>query len=142
VGGSDPQIRSLRALADSLGLGDTVLLTGRVAKSTVALYTQAASVLVSPRLHGSNTPLKIYEQIASGRTLVATRVRSHTQVLDETVCCLVDPDPAALAGGLLEVLNDPRRAEALARNAASYYQREYSRPIYEGKVRRLLDLVR
>ena len=142
VGGSDPQIRSLRALADSLGLGDTVLLTGRVAKSTVALYTQAASVLVSPRLHGSNTPLKIYEQIASGRTLVATRVRSHTQVLDETVCCLVDPDPAALAGGLLEVLNDPRRAEALARNASSYYQREYSRPIYEGKVRRLLDLVR
>ena len=110
VGGSDPQIRSLRALADSLGLGDTVLLTGRVAKSTVALYTQAASVLVSPRLHGSNTPLKIYEQIASGRTLVATRVRSHTQVLDETVCCLVDPDPAALAGGLLEVLNDPRRS--------------------------------
>jgi len=142
VGGSDPQIRSIRTLADSLGLGDTVLLTGRVAKSTVALYTQAASVLVSPRLHGSNTPLKIYEQIASGRTLVATRVRSHTQVLDETVCCLVDPDPAAIARGLLEVLNDPRRAEVLARNAASYYRREYSRPIYEGKVRRLLDLVR
>jgi len=142
VGGSDPQIRSIRTLADSLGLGDTVLLTGRVAKSTVAVYTQAASVLVSPRLHGSNTPLKIYEQIASGRTLVATRVRSHTQILDETVCCLVDPDPAAIARGLLEVLNDPRRAEVLARNASSYYRREYSRPIYEGKVRRLLDLVR
>jgi glycosyltransferase involved in cell wall biosynthesis len=142
VGGSDLQIRSIHTLADSLGLGDTVLLTGRVAKSTVALYTQAASVLVSPRLHGFNTPLKIYEQMASGRALVATRVRSHTQVLDETVCCLVDPDSAAIARGLLEILNDPCRAETLARNASSYYRREYSRPIYEGKVRRLLDLVR
>jgi hypothetical protein len=73
VGGSDPQIRSLRALADSLGLGDTVLPTGRVAKSTVALAAGGQRAGLAPPAW-LNTPLKIYEQIASGRTLVATRV--------------------------------------------------------------------
>ena len=38
-----------------------------------------------------NTPLKIYEQLASGLPLVATRIPSHTQVLTEDVCILVEP---------------------------------------------------
>ena len=56
------------------------------------IQPQAAQVLVSARIHGTNTPLKIYEQLASGRPLVATRIWSHTQVLSESVCFLADPD--------------------------------------------------
>ena len=39
-------------------------------------------VLVSPRSRGTNTPLKIYQYLRSGKPIVATRLLTHTQVLE------------------------------------------------------------
>jgi glycosyltransferase involved in cell wall biosynthesis len=123
------------------GLADTCRLTGRVSKTEALRFTQAAHVLVSPRLHGTNTPLKIYEQLASGKPLVATRIWSHTQVLDERVCYLVDPQPESLADGIVEALDDLGRTDERVTNARALYEREYARPVYEGKIRQLLAIV-
>jgi len=141
VGGTDEQVRGIRALAESLGLGDRYALTGRVSKTEALAYTAAADVLVSPRIHGTNTPLKIYEQLASGKPLVATRIWSHTQVLDESVCFLADPSADAFAAGLVAALADRAGAAERVRNAMALYEREYSRPVYEAKIRRLLEIV-
>ncbi len=97
-------------------------------------YTSAAAVLVSPRLHGPIPPSKIYEQLASGKPLVATRIWSHTQVLDDRVCYLVDPAPESLADGLLAALQDLGRNTERAENARALYEREYARPVYESKI--------
>ena len=141
VGGSEEQVQRLRSLVATRRLSDKCQLTGQVPKAVAARFTRAASVLVSPRLHGSNTPLKIYEQLASGRPLVATRIDAHTQVLDDSVCWLVAPDPASFAAGLTAALTDRRAAEERSLNAAELYRRRYSRPVYEGKIRQLLELV-
>lgn len=141
AGGTPEQVESIRALARELDVSDRVVLTGRVGKSEASLYTRQATVLVSPRLHGTNTPLKIYEQLASGRPLVATRIWSHTQVLTDEVCVLVEPTPDDLARGLEQVLADPAAAAALAQRAKALYEREYARPVYEAKIRRLRALV-
>ena len=141
VGGTDEQVARIRHLADSLGLGERCVLTGRVPKTAALAYTQSAQVLVSPRIHGTNTPLKIYEQLASGRPLVATRIWSHTQVLDDSVCFLADPDADSFAEGLVAALTDEPGAAARVRNAVALYEREYSRPVYERKIRRLLEIV-
>jgi glycosyltransferase involved in cell wall biosynthesis len=98
-------------------------------------------VLVSPRLHGTNTPLKVYEQLASGKPLVATRIWSHTQVLNESVCIMVEPDAESMAQGLLRAINDPEYSRQVASRAQALYQREYARPSYERKIRRLLEIV-
>jgi glycosyltransferase involved in cell wall biosynthesis len=141
VGGTDRQVQKIRALAETLGLGNRCVLTGRVSKTEALAYTAAADVLVSPRIHGTNTPLKIYEQLASGKPLVATRIWSHTQVLDESVCFLADPSAESFAAGLVAALADPAGAAERVRNAMALYDREYSRPVYEAKIRRLLEIV-
>ena len=141
VGGTDEQVLKIRQLADSHGLGDACVLTGRVPKTAAIAYTQSAQVLVSPRIHGTNTPLKIYEQLASGRPLVATRIWSHTQVLDDSVCFLADSDAESLADALFSALTDENGATERIRNAMALYEREYSRPVYERKIRRLLEIV-
>jgi len=97
-------------------------------------------VLVSPRIEGTNTPLKIYEQLASGKPLVATRIWSHTQVLTDDVCILVEPQPQALAAGILKAIDDGARLTHIA-SAKCLYERVYSRPAYEAKVRRLLEIL-
>ena len=44
-------------------------------------FVDACDILVSPRISGTNTPLKIYSYLRSGRPIVATNLHTHTQVL-------------------------------------------------------------
>lgn len=142
AGGSPPQVQEMRALADGLGLNGKCYLTGRVSKQEAQRFTAAADVLVSPRIKGTNTPLKLYEQLASGKPLVATRIWSHQQVLDEDTCIMVDPDPESFAVGIITALEDHQLRECVAARAQSIYQQRYSRAAYEEKMHRLLELVR
>jgi glycosyltransferase involved in cell wall biosynthesis len=141
VGGTPEQAAAMRELATKLGLGERCMLPGRVSKTEALRLTAIADVLVSPRRHGTNTPLKVYEQLASGKPLVATRIWSHTQVLTDDVCFLVEPEAASMAEGILAALTDRARSERVVANARALYEREYARPVYERKIRRLLELV-
>ena len=138
VGGTESQVARYSALAQSVGIEKQCIFTGRVPQAIAKHYTQLASVLVSPRSEGTNTPLKIYEQLASGIPLVATRIYSHTQVLDDQVAFLVDPEPEDMARGILASLESGDKARQLARNAAILYRQKYSRPVYVGKMNQLL----
>ena len=141
VGGTPDQVKQMQALAAELQVGRRCIFTGRVSKTEALRFTARADILLSPRRSGTNTPLKIYEQLASGKPLIATRIWSHTQVLTAEVCFLVDPEPDPIAAGMLEALRNPERAKALAANARALYEREYARSVYEGKIRKLLELV-
>lgn len=138
VGGSDEQVARYKRLAKGLNLIKNIRFTGRVAQILAQRYCEAASVLVSPRSDGTNTPLKVYEQLASGVPLVATRIYSHTQVLTDEVSILVAPEPQALAEGILQALQENGRGKLVARNARKYYDEKYSRPIYNQKMQRVL----
>jgi glycosyltransferase involved in cell wall biosynthesis len=141
AGGTEEQVKAMQELADELQLGPACVFTGRVSKTQAMRYSRQARVLVSPRVSGTNTPLKVYEQLASGVPLVATRIWSHTQVLDESVCFLVEPEASSIAAGILAALDDQGGAAQRAANAKGLYEKEYARPIYEGKIRRLLEVI-
>ena len=104
VGGNKDQVERFRNLAKEKGVNSNIVFTGKVSQSEAKQYTHLANVLVSPRTSGMNTPLKIYEQIASGIPLVATNIHSHTQVLDDNVAFLVNPEPESIAKGILDAL--------------------------------------
>lgn len=142
VGGSRPQVERYRAMAEGLGLNGDCVFTGQVAPNLARRLATKAAVLVSPRSAGTNTPLKIYEQLASGIPLVATRIHSHTQVLTDDVCILVPPEPRAMAQGMVTALSDERRRGSVSANARALYEEKYSRAAYEAKMRRLLDVLR
>ena len=141
AGGTSAQVAEMRKLAKALGAEHTIIFTGTVDKKTAMEFTALADALISPRKHGTNTPLKIYEQLASGKPLVATRIWSHTQVLNDEVCILVEPNPESMAAGLVQALSDGELATRLAVNARRLYEDHYSRPIYVGKMQLLLKLV-
>jgi glycosyltransferase involved in cell wall biosynthesis len=141
VGGRPDQIEQLKRLAEEVGASRSCLFTGRVAKSEAMRLADSADVLVSPRSEGTNTPLKVYEQLASGKPLVATNIWSHTQVLNDEVCFLVDPQPESMAQGLLQAMTDPDAARQRAQAARQLYEAAYSRPVYEQKMRDFLALL-
>jgi glycosyltransferase involved in cell wall biosynthesis len=139
VGGTKEQIEHYSKLAAEKGISDRVMFTGRLPQQMAKKYINSAAVLVSPRSDGTNTPLKIYEQIASGIPLVATNIYSHTQVLNDEVAFLVDPNPEELANGLLASLNSEQISKQKVRNALKLYEEKYSRNIYKEKIKYLLE---
>lgn len=140
-GGSAAQVAHYGGQARQWGLAEHCSFLGRVPQAVAHRLNAAADVLVSPRREGMNTPLKIYEQLARGIPLVATRIDSHTQVLNDDVAFLVEPEPGDMARGLLEALDlDGRRAQVAAR-ARELYETQYSRAAYENKMRVLLSSV-
>jgi glycosyltransferase involved in cell wall biosynthesis len=141
VGGDDRQVASMRELATEAGLTDDVLFTGRVPQHLAKHYNSVADVLTSPRSAGTNTPLKVYEQLASGKPLVATRIYSHTQVLSDDDTFLVEPNVDDMARGIIEALGDPAVVRLKVAAARNLYEHKYSRPAYVGKMKRLLELL-
>jgi glycosyltransferase involved in cell wall biosynthesis len=94
--------------------------------SVLPALLRQADVLVSPRLKGLNTPMKIYSYLDSGTAVLATRLRTHTQVLDDRTAYLVDPEPEALGAGLAELLSDQALRQRLGTQAKQYVQEEFT----------------
>ncbi|MBU2676274.1 MAG: glycosyltransferase family 4 protein [Gammaproteobacteria bacterium] len=138
VGGTDAQVEHYRSLARAEGLEEHCHFTGTVPQRQAHQYMQSASTLLSPRTAGTNTPLKVYQQLASGIPQVATNIYSHTQVLNDDVAFLADPDPDAFGASMLAAMSDGAAKEK-AENAKRLYEREYSRELYVGKLGTLLN---
>jgi glycosyltransferase involved in cell wall biosynthesis len=141
IGGSETGVAACRARCAALGLGDRVWLAGPRPVERLAAYLRRATVLVSPRIHGDNTPMKVYSYLDSGRPLLATRLPTHTQVLTDELACLVEPTPEAMARGLVNLLRDAGLRERLAATAREYAQRELTREAFGRKVVRFYEAV-
>lgn len=134
AGGEKKQIAKMKNLAAKLGLKNHIIFAGKVPLFQIPLYLEAASVLVSPRIKGTNVPMKIYSYLFSRVPMVATDIISHTQILNREVAVLVKPDKNALAAGILKLLEDPGLARKIGDAARNLAESAYSRPIYEQKV--------
>jgi glycosyltransferase involved in cell wall biosynthesis len=132
VGGEPSEIVEMQRQAAAIGA--RAVFAGKRPPSELPLYLALADVLVSPRLRGSNTPFKVYTYLASGRPLVATRIESHTQLLDESLAFLVEATAEAIAAGVRTALEGTVEARARAARGQALVEREYSEKRYREKV--------
>lgn len=97
VGGGtddDPRMKKYRRMAEELSLGARAVFVGQKNESEVGLFTAMADLLVSPRIAGAHTPLKIYTYMAAAKPIVATRIAAHTNVLHDGNAFLGEAEPA------------------------------------------------
>ena len=128
IGGAPEEIARMRSLVRKLHLEERVYLLGPRPLAQLTGFLEQADILVSPRLRGSNTPMKVYSYMNSGCAILATRIASHTQVLDDDCALLVEPNSQALANGLTTLAADAalrtRLGSAAHRRAAERYSVE------------------
>jgi glycosyltransferase involved in cell wall biosynthesis len=137
AGGRPDQIELARATADRLGA--PAVFVGHQPAREVPAFIQTADILASPRISGTNTPLKIYSYLRSGKPIVATDLLTHTQVLDRETALLVAPDAVPFAQAIQQLLDDPVRRERLARAASDRARARYSRDVYVARTRHVCD---
>ncbi len=138
AGGRPEQIEAARAEARRAGIEPAVIFAGQRPAEEIPALLDAADALVSPRSSGTNTPLKIYQYLRSGRPIVATRLLTHTQVLDDQVSMLTAATPEAFAEGILAVIEDPARGRALGERARQLAETKYSYEAYLARTRQAL----
>ena len=138
AGGRPEQVASARQHAEQAGIGHAAIFAGERPSTEIPDFLEAADVLVSPRSRGTNTPLKIYQYLRAGRVIVATRLLTHTQVLDDDVAILTDAASSAFAEGILRALRDPGEARAIGERAAHLAATKYSYEAYLDRTRQVV----
>ncbi len=136
VGGRADQVEQQRKLAEELGVGERVCFTGQRPLEEMPRYMALATILLSPRSEGTNTPLKLYTYLRSGKPILATTILSHTQMLTPQMAKLVEPSPEGLAQGAIELLQDSQGAAALGDYGRGYAETHYSWAAFLEKNRR------
>jgi len=126
VGGPMNEVERLRGVVASRGLDDRIRFNGPRPLEQLPDLLAQSDILLSPRTKGNNTPLKLYSYMESGRPILATRLRTHTQVLDDSTALLVEVDAAALARGLLRLAGDEELRRKLGQSAKQRVRGYYS----------------
>lgn len=126
AGGKPEQVEKQRLLAQELGVAEMVCFAGQRPLEEMPQYMALADILLSPRSEGTNTPLKLYTYLRSGKPILATNIFSHTQILTSQMAMLVSPTPEELAKGTLELLNNPDLRQRLGEYGRSVAEKNYS----------------
>jgi glycosyltransferase involved in cell wall biosynthesis len=101
------------------------------------LYMAACDMLLSYRQIGTNTPLKLYSYLWSGKPTVATDLLVHTQVLDRDVAVLTEPTVEAFADGVIALARDPGLRARLGNNARLRAEERYSYRVHLNLIKNL-----
>lgn len=107
IAGDGPERAALTALAGTLGVAAHVEFVGPQSQAQVSEWMRRARVFVLPSLEEA-LGIVLLEALVSGTPCVATRVGGIPEVVAPEVGRVVPPaDPAALAGALTEILENP-----------------------------------
>jgi glycosyltransferase involved in cell wall biosynthesis len=142
VGGTSDSIERYQNKASHLGCETTVTFLGPRPVSQLKDYLAAADIVVSPRVKGNNTPMKIYSYLHSGKALLATDLATHRQVLDDEISVLAPAEANGFANGLRTLLDKPELRKTIGENARKRAEALYTLSAFETQLAALYDEVR
>ena len=136
AGGKPDQVAARAEQARAAGIDDVTIFAGERPAAEIPAYLLAADVLVSPRSRGTNTPLKIYQYLRSGKPIVATRLLTHTQVLSDETAILTGASPRGVRRRHPGGARPTRRARRpIGRRARELAETKYSYEAYLERTR-------
>jgi glycosyltransferase involved in cell wall biosynthesis len=126
VCGDGPELPLLAGLAKQLDLSERVRFLGRQSRSSVLSWLQIADVAVLPSLY-EGLSHTLLDALALGLPVIASSCGGNVEmVVDSTTGYLVRPqNPAALAGAILKLRDDPQLRSRMAQ-ATKEQSKRYS----------------
>ena len=134
IGGSPEQVDVRQTALMDAGLADRVFFPGHIHPDELPHVLAAADVLLSPRIAGGNTPLKLLDYLKAGRAIVACDNPANRLILNETTARLVAPDPAAFAAGIVALAGDAPLRERLGDAGHRLYLSTYNYAQYKQRL--------
>jgi glycosyltransferase involved in cell wall biosynthesis len=139
--GDGPMAEELQRSAQAHGVQAAMCMTGAVDHARVPDYLAAMDVAVAPYLPADDfyfSPIKVYEYMAAGKPVVASRLGQITPLAAADLLWAVEPgDPAALEQALETVLASTTAAAARAARGREWVLSERT---WAANARRVLDI--
>lgn len=131
---------NLRRLADSLGLR-CVEFCGFRDRDEIIETVRDAAFVVAPSIWPDNAPMAVYEAMALGKAVVASRIGGlEDQVAHERTGLLVPPgDADALSLAARRLWDHPEQAEAFGRAARKRMEEQFSPGKHMERLGRILS---
>ncbi|HSP88085.1 MAG TPA: glycosyltransferase family 4 protein, partial [Ignavibacteriaceae bacterium] len=137
IGGNQTDILKYQAIAKDLNISNKVYFIGPRSFKELPYYLSQADILLSPRIKGKNTPMKLYSYLASGKPVLATRIDSHLQAIDDSTSKLADADPDSFALGLQELIENENMRNAIGEAGRILAKNNYSLDSYKFKLKKI-----
>jgi len=134
IGGSPEEIADRQRQLRGQQVEAFVRFPGKIAPDLLPDYLAASDLLLSPRLHGTNTPLKLLDYLKAGRGVVATDTTPNRLILDERVAVLTAPDPRAFAQGMVDLAQDSQRRERMGAAGQAFVREHYNFDVFKTKL--------
>lgn len=139
IGGADADIHKYQAMSVKLGINRAVHFLGPRPIESLGHYMTQADMLISPRIEGVNTPMKIYTYLDSGVPVVATDLPMHKQVVNDRIAMLAPPEKVAFSQAMFKLIEDEPLCGSLADQARQFIAREHSYAAFKSTIHRLYD---
>lgn len=139
VGGEPADVQKYQRNAERSGICSHVHFLGQQPVKDLGLYLSQADILVSPRIKGKNTPMKLYSYLDSGKPLVATNLLTHTQLLDHQLAVLTEPIPEEFSQGLLQLIQDENLRLRLGAAGKQFIEQKHTYAAFREKLTELYD---
>jgi glycosyltransferase involved in cell wall biosynthesis len=146
--GAGSYVEEFKALIHRLGLEERVNFLGWVTLEEMIRELRRADVGIVAQKSSPYSNLvhtnKMYEYIALGKPVLASRLKSVEAYFGEEALCYFEPgNPESLAQGIMELYRNPAKRETLANNAQRLYEQyKWSRQkeVYLSVYERLLNM--
>ena len=139
VGGSPSEIAERQAALAAAGVNEAVRFLGHIPPDDLPQYLAAADLLLSPRIAGRNTPLKLLDYLKAGRAIVATDTEANRLILNEELAELAAPNPEAFAAAIRRLASDPARRAALGERGGRLIRERYNFDEFARRLRACYD---
>jgi glycosyltransferase involved in cell wall biosynthesis len=142
IGGGTADIEKYQQKSCDLAIDHKVHFVGPRPVACLGGYLSQADILVSPRLQGENTPMKLYSYLHSGKVLLATNLPTHTQVLNNRVSMLADASPETFAKAMHYLMEDHNIRSELGQAGRQLIEEQFSYEAFRNKVHELFDCLK
>ncbi len=134
IGGTAETIARYRQYAQDLAIDGCTHFYGPRPVELLGHFLAQADILLSPRIQGNNTPMKLYSYLDSGKVVLATNLPTHTQVLTADISCLVEPTRESMAAGMARLLGDPQLCRELGKKGQQVAREKFSLTAFTEKL--------
>ena len=141
IGGSNKDVNKYKDKAKNLNISEKVHFAGHKPFANLQFYLEQGDILLSPRIKGKNTPMKIFSYLSSGKPILATNIESHTQVLDSSCAYLVNPESKNFSIGLSELIENKELREKIGKSGKELAKKNYSLESYKKKVENIYSKI-
>lgn len=152
IGGSPAEIADRRAALHDAGCLDHVTFAGFIDPDELPSHLASFDILLSPRISGMNTPLKLLDYLKASVAIVATDCPANRLILDHKTAQLapLTPladapsrfDPSPFAQAILTLCSSPSRRLQLTEGGKSILAERHNFAFFKEGLRQCYEYVK